>query len=254
MYNFDGIPVLSQDYRVPLPDPEECNDEGIIGFGGNLSQGVLLSAYEQGYFPWFSPGDPIIWWSPDPRFVLYLAELHISRRTLREWKTDSLILRCDSIFSSVIRRCAEIYRPGENGTWISEDMIKAYCSLHELGAAHSVEVFDGESRLVGGLYGVNRGGMFCGESMFSTEPGASKLALAGLVRWLLPRQGSHFIDSQIKNPHMERLGGREIPRQDYLEELSRSVARDDLHGWEDLCWSSGELAEWYRDFNLQRKA
>ncbi|AHC14790.1 leucyl/phenylalanyl-tRNA--protein transferase [Salinispira pacifica] len=232
MYDFSSIEELSHYYRITLPDPGDANPQGILGVGGNLSPGLLLSAYEQGIFPWFSESDPILWWSPDPRCVFHPADIHISSRNRRMLKKSGYVLNMDRDFSGVIRHCAKVARKDEDGTWITPEMIAAYTELHRLGYAHSAEVYaDGE--LVGGLYGVSRGRIFCGESMFSLEPNASKFALAGLARFL-HRSGCSIIDSQVENPHILSLGARNIPRDQYLAELSRALKYPDIQGWGEV--------------------
>jgi leucyl/phenylalanyl-tRNA--protein transferase len=250
MYNFDAVPHIGPGQRIQLPDPSEADGEGIIGFGGNLSPGMLLSAYEQGFFPWFSPGDPIIWWSPDPRFVLPLKQFHLSRRTLRDLAKRQWLIEADGDFNGVITACAQISRKGETGTWISDDMIRAYLELHRLGFAHSVEIRDQDDRLIGGLYGVCRGSMFCGESMFSAVTGASKLAIAALVRFLVLRKASPIIDSQISNPHMKSLGGINIPRRDYLAALREAQSGAEIRDWNAMRTASTSVVEFYRN-NMQ---
>ena len=200
--------------RSALKDPN-----GLLAAGGDLSPERLLEGYRQGIFPWYSQGDPILWWSPDPRMVLYPAEFKISRslgKTLRNRRYD---IRFDSAFGNVIESCAAP-RTGEPGTWIGEAMIAAYLELHRIGYAHSVETWiDGE--LTGGLYGVALGGMFFGESMFSRARDASKIALAALVAHLKAAEFG-LIDCQMHTRHLETLGAREIPRARFsrlLEEL-----------------------------------
>jgi len=160
----DDFPYLTEDMVFPFPSPSSADEQGVVCSGGNLSPGLLLSAYRQGIFPWFNDDDPILWWSPDPRFVLFPDELHVSqtmRKLLRKQKYE---LALDRDFPAVIRACSSSPRSGQNGTWITEDMTQAYIELHRLGYAHSVEARrDGE--LVGGLYGVALGSLFCGESM-----------------------------------------------------------------------------------------
>jgi leucyl/phenylalanyl-tRNA--protein transferase len=247
LYSFDGLPELGPDYRVRFPDPGEADTEGIIGFGGNLSAGILLSAYEQGFFPWYSHPDPIIWWSPDPRFVLHLKDFHLSRRTVRQLSARTWNVTADGDFPAVIRSCAAIPRRGERGTWIDGEMISAYEALHALGAAHSLEVRDQDGILVGGLYGVVRGGMFCGESMFSRESGASKLALAVLVSFLRERVSAGLIDSQVANPHMAAFGGTEIPREEYLRQLHIATEMPQINGWEELYFTARAAMDKYRE-------
>lgn len=218
------LPRLSDDPGAPFPDPGRAlrRPEGLLAFGGDLSPARLLNAYRQGVFPWFSDGQPILWWSPDPRMVFRTDGVHLSsrfRRTLRrsEWR-----LRADTAFADVIGECAARPRPGQQGTWITPAMRSAYIDMHRLGHAHSVEVFDG-MRLVGGIYGIAVGRMFFGESMFSAEPGGSKVALAGLACGM--RQwGWPLIDAQVDHPHLRKLGGQAMARADFLAEVAMLVA------------------------------
>ena len=200
--------------RRALRDPN-----GLLAAGGDLSPERLLEGYRRGIFPWFSDGDPILWWSPDPRMVLFLSELKVSRSLAKTLRNRSYELRFDCAFREVIDSCAAP-REGAPGTWIGEAMIDAYLELHRLGHAHSVETWiDGS--LAGGLYGVAMGGVFFGESMFSRARDASKIALVGLVA-RLKAEGAALIDCQMHTRHLETLGAREIPRSRFsglLEEL-----------------------------------
>ena len=212
--------LLSADPRSPFPEAGRAlrHPDGLLAMGGDLSAERLLNAYRHGIFPWYSSGQPILWWSPDPRMVFDVANFRLPSRFVRSLRKSSWRLRADSCFSDVIRACASAPRSGEgNGTWILPEMLQAYEHLHQLGHAHSVEVFDDE-RLVGGIYGVAVGRMFCGESMFSGAPGGSKVALAGLVR-LLRGWGWPLIDAQLENAHLSSLGGRLLPRSEFLAQL-----------------------------------
>ena len=230
MYQFSDLPYIGEECRVRFPDPRQATEEGILGVGGNLSPGVLLSAYEQGIFPWYSSNEPILWWSPDPRFVLFPSEFHISRRRRRDLAKEHFRVSMDRRFEAVIRSCASVERPEQDGTWISEEMIAAYCELYRLGHAHSVEVWN-DDELVGGLYGVCRGRIFFGESMFSLRSGTSTLALAALREFLQARQVA-LIDSQVESPHIERHGGRNIPRERYLKYLDKALSMPAIKGWD----------------------
>jgi leucyl/phenylalanyl-tRNA---protein transferase len=223
------FPYLTEDMDFAFPDPLSADKHGIVCTGGNLSPGLLLSAYKRGIFPWFSEDDPILWWSPDPRFVLFPEELHVSstmrkvlRRRLGNEGEEKFELTLDRDFDGVIRSCAASPRPGQDGTWITEGMIEAYIELRRLGYAHSVEArLDGE--LVGGLYGVAIGDVFFGESMFSRVDDASKAAFIPLV-WRLREEGFTLIDSQVYTDHLAGLGAREIPRIEYLSLLADRLA------------------------------
>jgi len=193
---------------------------GLLAAGGELSAIRLIEAYRQGIFPWFNPGQPVLWWSPDPRMVLFPSEFRISRSLEKTLRNRDYEVHADSGFQAVMRACAEP-RPEQDGTWISDDMIAAYCALHDQGIAHSVETWiDGE--LAGGLYGVALGRMFYGESMFTRVADASKIALAHLVRQL-ERWGYGMIDCQVHTGHLASLGAREIPRADFMRKLAELV-------------------------------
>jgi leucyl/phenylalanyl-tRNA---protein transferase len=211
------FPYLELNDSFQFPDPEEADEYGILASGGNLSPGMLVSAYRQGIFPWFSRGEPVLWWSPDPRFVLYPEELHVSKSMRRVLKRNIFSVTFDTAFEEVISRCASKYRPGQGGTWITGGMQASYIELHRLGIAHSAEAWlDG--RLAGGLYGLSFGGLFCGESMFSDVPNASKAAFITLVEQLALR-GVGLIDSQVFTPHLATLGAKDIPRTRYIHEM-----------------------------------
>jgi leucyl/phenylalanyl-tRNA---protein transferase len=213
------IPWIEKGAPFPPPGNALRDPNGLLAAGGDLSPGRLLEGYRQGIFPWFSEGDPILWWSPDPRMVLFPDELRISRSLGKTLRNRRYEVRFDSEFGRVIEHCAAPRR-GEPGTWISEDMVGAYQELHRLGYAHSVETWiDGS--LAGGLYGVALGSVFFGESMFSRVRDASKIALAALVGHL-KTAGFELIDCQMHTRHLESLGAREIPRARFsrlLEEL-----------------------------------
>ncbi|MFA6120139.1 MAG: leucyl/phenylalanyl-tRNA--protein transferase [Sideroxydans sp.] len=210
------IPLLQGDEGFPPVARALTQPNGLLAAGGDLSPTRLLKAYRNGIFPWFSPGDPILWWSPDPRMVLFPAELKLStslKKTLRKGGFD---VKVDHAFEQVVRACAAP-RQGENGTWIVDEMIAAYCELHRIGHAHSVEVWM-EGELVGGLYGVALGKMFYGESMFSRRTDGSKIAFAHMAKQL-ERRGFGMIDCQMYTPHLASLGAREIPRAEFIARL-----------------------------------
>jgi leucyl/phenylalanyl-tRNA--protein transferase len=235
------FPYLGEEDRFRFPDPEKATLEGIVAAGGNLSPGMLLSAYSQGIFPWFSEHDPILWWSPDPRFVLFPEKLHVSKTMRKFLRRTDLAFTADTAFSEVIRACARVPRDGQDGTWITTEMEAAYAEMHTLGYAHSVEVWSGAD-LVGGLYGVSLGNIFFGESMFSHVSNASKAAFIRFVRRLTDL-GFDLIDSQVYTNHLERLGAEEIPRSRYLELLRRGLTRPTLKGsWRGLLDSDEQWA------------
>ncbi len=189
---------------------------------------MLLSAYRQGIFPWFSEGDPVLWWSPDPRFVIEPGEVHVSRSMARVLRKGTFQLTLDRDFEEVIERCASTARPGQPGTWITRDMEQAYRRLHRLGYAHSCEAWR-EGELVGGVYGVALGRIFFGESMFSHVSNASKAALIGLCRFL-DRHAYHLFDAQLYTPHVERMGGHPLDRADFLRRLRRALGDPTMRG------------------------
>ncbi|HEX5363478.1 MAG TPA: leucyl/phenylalanyl-tRNA--protein transferase [Gallionella sp.] len=214
------IPWLTGNTPFPPVTTALAAPNGLLAAGGDLSARRLLEAYRHGIFPWFSPGDPILWWSPDPRMVLVPDEFKVSRSLKKVLRNGGVEVRCDTAFERVMRACAAP-RPDQQGTWIQEDMIAAYRALHELGYAHSIESWR-EGELVGGLYGVAIGRMFYGESMFSREANASKIALAHLSRQL-SRWQFGLIDCQMNTPHLASLGAREIPRSEFVIRLQELV-------------------------------
>ncbi len=214
------VPSLSSEEAYSFPPPETASREGIVCAGGNLSPGVLLSAYRQGIFPWFSEGDPILWWSPDPRFAVLPATFHVPSSARRLLNEGRFRITVDREFSSVIRLCADVERKGQPGTWITGSMIEAYERLHEEGYAHSVEAWSGED-LSGGLYGVSLGAAFFGESMFSLKSGASRSAFLTFAAWLFD-SGFTLIDSQVHTDYVGGMGGVDLPRKQYLGLLSAS--------------------------------
>jgi leucyl/phenylalanyl-tRNA--protein transferase len=204
---------------------------GILAVGGDLSVQRLLLAYSNGIFPWFSEGDPILWFSPDPRMIIEPDDLYVSRRLRKVINSEKYEVRFDHDFEQVITLCSRTERKGQDGTWITEDMIEAYVTLHHEGYAHSVETYY-EDRLVGGLYGVSLGAAFFGESMFHLMSDASKVALYHLAERLKSWEFD-FIDSQVPNDHMRRMGGREIDRNIFLEMLDRALTKETITGsWE----------------------
>ncbi len=211
---------LPADPHAPFPPAASALPEpdGLLAFGGDLSPPRLLNAYRHGIFPWFSEGEPILWWSPSRRAVFRTDGVHLSTRRRRELRKSPWVVRADTAFAAVIDACAHRPRPGQSGgTWITAEMIEAYTELHRLGHAHSIEVFDGDT-LMGGLYGLAIGRMFCGESMFSAQPSASSVALAALAH-RLRAWGWPLIDAQVPNDHTRRLGVETWPRMAYMDAL-----------------------------------
>lgn len=203
-----------------FPDVSLTHSSGIIALGGDLSLQRLQLAYRSGIFPWFEDGEPITWWSPNPRMVLFLEELVISKSMRNILNRNIFTVTFNKNFREVIVNCQNIKREGQNGTWITNDMIEAYCKLSEMGFAKSVEVWQ-NGELVGGLYGIDLGGVFCGESMFSKVSNASKVAFIALVNQL-KIQNYRLLDCQVYNPHLESLGCREIERKEFMELLRNS--------------------------------
>ncbi len=213
------IAALGTETDAPFPPAEHAlaQPDGLLAHGGDLSPARLLNAYRNGVFPWYSKGEPILWWSPSQRAVFRTDGVHLSSRFKRSLRTSRLCVRADTGFDRVIQACAAAPRVGQSGTWITDDMLDGYTRLHRLGHAHSIEVFDGEE-LVGGVYGVAVGRLFCGESMFSAQSGASSIALAALAR-RLHGWGWPLIDAQVPNDHTRRLGVETWPRALYLQAL-----------------------------------
>lgn len=216
------LPWLTAAHEFPPLATALSEPNGLLAVGGDLAPERLLAAYRRGIFPWYSPGEPILWWSPDPRMVLFPAEFKVSRSLGRTLRRGGYEVRLDMAFAQVIAACAQTPRRGQHGTWIVPEMQAAYRRLHELGLAHSVETWvDGE--LVGGLYGIALGRMFYGESMFSWRSDASKIAVAHLARYL-ERLGFGMVDCQMHTAHLASLGAREIPRDDFIARLDALVA------------------------------
>ncbi len=220
--------IFRLDHRLIFPAPELAEPDGLLAVGGDLSEGRLLEAYRCGIFPWYSSGDPILWWSPPQRAVFLPGDEHVSRRLKRKLRDEPFEIRVDTAFTQVIKNCASAKRSGDPGTWITGEMFYAYAALHEAGYAHSFETYlDGE--LMGGLYGVSLGAAFFGESMFSKGADASKAAFAFLCEWCWQR-GFHFIDGQVPNENLERLGSREMAREDFLQRLEGALLEPTLRG------------------------
>ena len=222
------MPVYQLSEDLVFPSPYLASKEGLLAIGGDLSVNRLLLAYSNGIFPWYSEGEPILWWSPDPRFVLYPAEFKISKSLKKILRQGVFKVTMDCAFEEVITECALVRLEKHEGTWIVTDMIRAYCQLHETGLAHSIEVWQ-DNRLAGGLYGVSLGKCFFGESMFTRVKNASKVALVALVEYLKPLDFA-FIDCQIPTAHLTRFGAREISRSRYLDELAQALKAATLQG------------------------
>ena len=224
------LPVLDADPGAPFPPAEQAlrEPDGLLAMGGDLSPVRLLNAYAHGIFPWFSQGQPILWWSPDPRTLFRSDGVHLSTRMRRQFRRSDWRIVADRDFDAVVSACAHAPRPGQDGTWITPAMQSAYAELHRLGHAHSIEVRENE-RLVGGLYGVAIGRMFFGESMFSARNGGSKMALAALAL-RLHEWGWPLIDAQVDNPHLRSLGAQSWPRRQFLEQVRALVDQPGREG------------------------
>jgi len=202
-----------------FPPVSEADEDGILAIGGDLSSERLQLAYKSGIFPWFNEGEPILWWSPNPRMVLFLDELVVSKSMRNILNQNRFRVTFNQNFKEVISNCQKIKRDGQNGTWISNEMIDAYCQLNDEGIAKSVEVWQNDT-LVGGLYGIDLGHVFCGESMFSKVSNASKIAFIALVEYL-KKENYKLLDCQVYNPHLESLGCREINRDKFMSILKK---------------------------------
>lgn len=218
------IALLDPDPDTPFPPVRLAlrDPDGLLAAGGDLHPRRLLNAYRHGIFPWYSDGQPILWWSPDPRSVFATDDVRLGSKFRRRLRRLDWQVRADTSFARVMHACAEVPRPGQQGTWITAAMLAAYGELHRLGHAHSIEVFAGR-RLVGGLYGVAIGRMFFGESMFSGESGGSKVALAALAS-RLNAWGWPWIDAQVENAHTCSLGARRMPRAEFLRRVAEQTA------------------------------
>lgn len=222
------MPVFRLQSDAVFPDPELAENNGLIGIGGDLSQERLIAAYSTGIFPWYSEGQPILWFSPDPRMVLKLEDFKLSKSLDRMVKSKKFEVKIDTAFKKVIQACSINSRKDQDGTWITQAMIGAYETLHQSGIAHSFETYK-DGLLVGGLYGVSLGRGFFGESMFYKERDASKVAFASLVAFC-SEHGFDFIDAQTPSKHLASLGAKEIPRRQFLDMLRATLERDSLLG------------------------
>jgi leucyl/phenylalanyl-tRNA--protein transferase len=212
------IPEVSR-YNYLFPNPRDASPEGLVAWGGDLNPGRVLSAYLQGIFPWYNENDPVLWWSPDPRLVLYPKDIRISKSLRRSMKKFEV--RIDTNFEAVMRKCRDVRVEKKEGTWILEEVIESYTQIHRQGLAKSFEVyFEGE--LVGGLYGIDLGKVFCGESMFQTKSDASKTALVHLAHYCL-ENGYELIDCQVPSEHPKRMGAVEMGRDKFLDLLEGSL-------------------------------
>jgi leucyl/phenylalanyl-tRNA--protein transferase len=224
------MPIFELDINNnSFPRPEFANDDGLLAIGGDLSIDRLLNAYANGIFPWFNPDDPILWWSPNPRFVLYPNEFKAQKSLLQKMRNSSFDIKFDYDFHSIIKACATVKRKHEEGTWITNDMEQAYINLFAIGAAHCVGIYQ-ENELIGGLYGVQIGTVFTGESMFSKKSDASKIALYNLCQ-NAGNFGFELIDVQMETEHLVRLGAKAIDRKTFIEYLSDSYKQTRFERW-----------------------
>ena len=215
---------------APFPDPSEADPHGLLAHGGDVSPERLVSAYARGIFPWYEE-DPILWFSPDPRMLLLPRDLYVNRSLAKNLRRGRYEVRVDTAFEDVIRLCSEVPRPGQDGTWITDELRAGFTRLHELGLAHSFESWQG-GQLVGGIYGMSLGAAFFGESMFATRSDASKVAFVSLVRQI-EAWGFHFLDCQVHTPNTEALGATEWPREQFLAALVGALAEPTRRGpWE----------------------
>jgi len=232
------IPPLSK-YSSTFPDPRHASDEGLLAYGGDLSSHRLLFAYKKGIFPWYSEGDPILWWSPNPRLLLYPDKFKLRKSFRRVLRSGKFTVTFDKHFDEVISHCATVHREGQEASWIVPEIIEAYTRLHEEGFGHSVEVYIDE-KLVGGLYGIAFGKAFFGESMFSLVPDASKVAFKALSD-VLGSRGYDFIDCQMKTDHMIGLGAEVVERDIFLDALEIAIKKPtDFGKWHDFNWEYKE--------------
>ncbi|MEZ4888700.1 MAG: leucyl/phenylalanyl-tRNA--protein transferase [Chitinophagales bacterium] len=224
------MPIYALDKTyLAFPPPNMAEDDGMLAIGGDLSSERLLLAYSMGIFPWFSEYEPILWWSPDPRCVLYPEDLKVSKSMKQVFRKETFTITADQDFRSVITACQQQPRRGQDGTWITSEMLEAYCKLHEMGFAHSIEVWNTQQELVGGLYGISLGGAYFGESMFTYQSNASKAGFITLV-YNLQKWGFNLIDCQIHTDHLESLGAIDIPRKAYLDLLNESLTSESVRG------------------------
>jgi len=215
-------------FEFQFPDPRLADSDGLVAAGGDLSIQSLVAAYSQGIFPWYNKNSPILWWSPDPRLVLFPSRFKVSASLQQRIRKGQFILRTDHDFAGVISQCARIRRKGQTGTWITDDVSEAYQELHKAGLAHSFETYY-KGVMVGGLYGVSLGRAFFGESMFLRMTDASKVALHALVAWSIQHE-FHFIDAQQSTNHLKSLGAQEVSRDRFLDMLTEALNYPTIKG------------------------
>ena len=220
------MPIFELPEEIIFPKPEFAEPDGLLAIGGDLTPLRLLTAYSLGIFPWFNEDNPILWWSLDPRLLCFPDEIKFSKSLMQRIKRREFEVKIDTNFQKVVELCSNVKRNNQKGTWISSEIIDSYTQLHHMGYAHSFETYK-DNTLVGGLYGVSIGAMFSGESMFHLESDASKVAFYYLIQFALKHQ-FNFIDCQQVTPHMQRMGGRPIPRKAYLMLLNKSLKKVSL--------------------------
>jgi leucyl/phenylalanyl-tRNA--protein transferase len=226
-------------YNYTFPNPRYASNEGLLAYGGDLNPNRVLEAYRKGIFPWFSQDDPIMWWSPNPRLLIYPDSFKVSKSFRRILRNNKFEVKFDNDFLSTISHCRNIKRKNENGTWITDDIIDTYLKLHNMGFAHSVEVYR-DNILIGGLYGLSMGKAFFGESMFSLDKNGSKIALKAL-RDILYLNGYDFIDCQLPTNHLISMGGEIVERDIFLDELEDTLKKtSNIGSWSGYIWKNIE--------------
>jgi len=239
--------IYDDDYYIPqlrsssheFPPAQNAGEEGLLAFGGDLNPNRILKAYRSGIFPWFNPSDPILWWSPNPRMLLYPQDFKSSKSFRRVLRNRGYEVKFDNNFEKVITYCGNVPREGQEGTWLTQEMKEAYIELHDMGFAHSIETYY-KGELVGGLYGIAMGKAFFGESMFTLMPDASKVALKALSN-ICVKKSYDFIDCQVETPHMIRWGAKLVDRTTFLEQLDKALDDDtDFGSWRDWSWEYTE--------------
>lgn len=222
-----NIPKLNK-HSLIFPNPNDANEDGIVAWGGDLNPSRLIRAYQNGIFPWYAKDDPIIWWSTNPRLIMELDDFKLSRSLKKSMKKFKY--KFDANFKEVMKQCSSVKRENQNGTWIQDEIIEAYSVLNDMNMAHSIESYQ-DGKLVGGLYGVVVGKVFCGESMFSLVNDASKSAYAVLIKHL-KFWGYDFVDCQVPTEHLKSLGAKEVTREYFLDRLQKAKMQTVEHRWE----------------------
>lgn len=238
--------IFDDDYYIPqlqtahiFPNARNAGEEGLLAYGGDLNPHRILKAYREGIFPWFNPDDPILWWSPNPRMLLYPQDFKTSKSFRRVLRNKGFEVRFDTNFEAVIHHCGDVPRAGQDGTWLTKEMKEAYIELHHMGFAHSVETYY-KGKLVGGLYGIAMGRGFFGESMFSLMPDASKVAIKALSN-ICVKKSYDFIDCQVETPHLIKWGAKLVERDAFLDQLEETLTKStDFGSWSTWSWEYRE--------------